>query len=361
MPRTATAWVALGAATVASALALDALGLPSATLFAALLIGLAVTLRLPGRFALQGLPVTAAHAATGVVLGGYLQSSSLEALADAWLPVLLVSAATLLLSLVAGWVMTRVTDVDAPTAALGMVAGGASGIIAMASELGADDRVVAFMQYVRVLMIVLATPILVAIFFGDHHADVGVGQADGGPFLGAPEDWAITAAIAFAGAVAGRAVRLPASTLMGPLLLAAVLTLTLPEGTVAVPPVVREAAFAMIGLQVGLRFTVDLFRSLARLLPPLVVSVVALSAACFGFAVLLDLTTDASLLDAFLATTPGGLYAVLAAAVGTGADATFVVGVQSLRLIVMVLLAPFAVRAMLALQERGRARRVPGP
>jgi uncharacterized protein len=358
MSRIATAWLALGAVTVAAALALDALGLPSATLFAALLVGLVVALRLPGRFELPRPTFTVAHAVTGVVLGGYLQSSALQALGEAWLPVLLVSAATLLLSLVAGWAMARVTDVDAPTAALGMVAGGASGIIAMASELGADDRVVAFMQYVRVLAIVLATPLLAALFFGSGESGAVVGSS-GGPALGEPQDWAITAGIAFAGAVAGRAIRLPAATLMGPLLLAAGLTLALPDGSVAVPPIVREASFALIGLQVGLRFTVELFRSLARLLGPLLLSTVALSAACFGLAAALAATTHATLLDAYLATTPGGLYAVLAAAVDTGADTTFVVGVQSLRLLVMVLVAPFAVRAMLSLQAARRGGGVP--
>ena len=66
--------------------------------------------------------------------------------------------------------------------------------------------------------------------------------------------------------------------------------------------------------------------------------------ACFGLAVLLAATTSASLLDSYLATTPGGLYAVLAAAFGTGADTTFVIAVQTLRLFVMVLLAPLVVR-----------------
>jgi membrane AbrB-like protein len=351
----AAAWLALGAATVVVAVALDAVGLPSSTLFGALLLGLLVALRSPGRFELRGPGVTAAHATTGVVLGAYLQSSSLQSLADAWLPVLLVSSATLLLSLVAGALMARFTDVDEPTAALGMVAGGASGIIAMASELGADDRVVAFMQYVRVLAIVMATPLLVALLFGDHHAAAGA-VADGGAFLGTAPDWAITAAVAAAGAVLGRVARLPAATLMGPLLLAAALTLALPPDSFTVPPLLREAAFAVIGLQVGLRFTAATFRQLARLVAPLLISVVALSVICFGFAVLLEMTTRASLLDAYLATTPGGLYAVLAAAVGTGADTTFVVGVQSIRLVVMVLVAPFAVRAMLRLQSR---RRVP--
>jgi uncharacterized membrane protein AbrB (regulator of aidB expression) len=58
----------------------------------------------------------AAQAVAGVSLGTYLQSSALRALSDDWLPVALVSAATLALSLGAGALLARVTEVDAPTA-----------------------------------------------------------------------------------------------------------------------------------------------------------------------------------------------------------------------------------------------------
>jgi uncharacterized membrane protein AbrB (regulator of aidB expression) len=51
-----------------------------------------------------------------------------------------------------------------------------------------------------------------------------------------------------------------------------------------------------------------------------------------------------SLLDGYLATTPGGLYAVLPIAYGSGADATFVLAVQGLRLFAMILAAPLVVR-----------------
>ena len=61
---------------------------------------------------------------------------------------------------------------------------------------------------------------------------------------------------------------------------------------------------------------------------------------------LLELTTDVSLLDAYLATTPGGLYAVLAVAFGAGPNTTFILAVQGLRLLVMVLLAPLMVRRL---------------
>jgi uncharacterized membrane protein AbrB (regulator of aidB expression) len=55
---------------------------------------------------------------------------------------------------------------------------------------------------------------------------------------------------------------------------------------------------------------------------------------------------DLPFLDAYLATTPGGIYAVLATAVGSGADTAFVLAVQALRLLVMVIAAPPLVRLL---------------
>src|SRR5215218_697403 len=311
MPRTTT-WIVVGAAILA--VALDRLGLPPSTLFSMMLMGLMIALVAPGRLSLRGHPITAAHATTGVLLGAYLQTSSLKALAGAWLPVLVVITGTLMLSLVAGWLMARHTELDSPTAALGMIAGGSAGVIAMASELGADDRVVAFMQYVRVLAIVITAPLLVALLFGEPHAVIGPTQQRG-TFLGTSTDWSVLTALAAVGTIGGRLLRLPAPTLLGPLMLTAGVTLALPEGSIVMPLLAREVAFALIGLQIGLRFTAELFHSLARLLLPLLLSVIVLSTLCFGFAVLLAATTTASLHDAYLATTPGGIYAVLAAAV----------------------------------------------
>jgi membrane AbrB-like protein len=128
------------------------------------------------------------------------------------------------------------------------------------------------------------------------------------------------------------------------MVVAAVLTLAI--GDFQVPALVREPGFAAIGLQVGLRFTPGLLREAGRLLLPTLLCIAGLLVACFGLALILAATTDASLLDAYLATTPGGLYAVLAAAFGSGADTTFVIAVQTLRLFVMILLAPVVVRRL---------------
>jgi uncharacterized membrane protein AbrB (regulator of aidB expression) len=75
-----------------------------------------------------------------------------------------------------------------------MIAGGASGIVGMSGELGADDRLVAFMQYLRVLVVVLLTPIGIrravrrlrrrrrrgaAAFRGPARLGLGVGRGGG--------------------------------------------------------------------------------------------------------------------------------------------------------------------------------------
>jgi membrane AbrB-like protein len=284
---------------------------------------------------------TAGLAIAGVALGTFLDSDSLDAIAGGWLPLTLVTAATLGISVVAGLILARLTSLDTPTAALGMIAGGASGIVGMAGELGADDRLVAFMQYLRVLLIVLLTPLLVAIAFpGGGEAVPTAGEA----VMGDVRGWLLSLGVAAAGLAIGARVRAAGASLLGPMVIAAVVTLAVPGGEFAVPPLLRETAFAVIGLQVGLKFTLDTIRRLGRLLVPVLVGVLGVMLASALLAVALDATTTVSLRDAYLATTPGGLYAVLAVALGTDADAGFILAAQGLRLVAMVALAPLVVR-----------------
>jgi uncharacterized membrane protein AbrB (regulator of aidB expression) len=83
---------------------------------------------------------------------------------------------------------------------------------------------------------------------------------------------------------------------------------------------------------------------------------VFLLVACFGLGALLTPTAHVSLLDGYLATTPGGLYAVLPIAYGSGANTTFVLTVQGIRLFAMVLAAPAVVRWLLRGSPRASDR-----
>jgi membrane AbrB-like protein len=351
-------WVGIAAGTVAGGLLLDTIGLPSSYLFAALVVGLAIALARPGELDVPQHVFRGAQAVAGVSLGAYLESDALRALASSWLPVALVSLATLGLSLLCGEVLARTTPLDPPTAALGMIAGGASGIVGMSGELGADDRLVAFMQYLRVLVVVLLTPVGIAVLFGGQHGDGAAHVPSTGTF-GDPLDWLLTAALAAGGALLGLRARITAGVLLVPMLLTGVLVLTGVLDDFAVPALLNQTAFSLIGLRVGLSFTVGTVKLLGRLTGPVLGMIAFLLVASFGLAAVLAATTPATLLDAYLATTPGGLYAVLAVAFGAGANTTFIVAVQTLRVIAMVLLAPLAVRLMLSRRDGRRRSRTP--
>jgi membrane AbrB-like protein len=316
-------------------------GLPSGYLFVAMLVGLGYALLAPGRLELPTGAFQVGQAVTGVAIGTFLQSSTLTGLGSRWISVVLVSLATLGVTIAAGLLLARISGLDRPTASLGMVAGGASGIVAMAEELGGDDRLVAFMQYLRVLIVTLLTPLLVPLVFPGAHS---AGSAGGdGPLLGTTGGWALAIGASLVGGAIAVRLRIPAPILLGPLLLTAALTLS---GAVhaTVPALLRETAFALIGLYIGLGFERETLRQIRRLLVPVLVSIAALLVACFLLGWILTLTADVTLLDAYLATTPGGLYAVLPIAYGSGANTTFVLAVQGLRLFAMILAAPVVVR-----------------
>src|SRR5829696_10407713 len=277
----------LAAATAAAGWVLGAAGLPSSYLFGALLVGVAAALLAPGGLAVPQPAFTGALTVAGVVLGTLLDSSSLDAIADGWLPLALVTAGTLAISLAAGALLARLTPLDVPTAALGMVAGGAAGIVGISDELGADDRLVAFMQYLRVLVIVALTPFLAALVFPG--SDTGAAAAAAPAFVDL-RGWLITVAVATAGGALGHRARIPGGALLVPMGGAAVLTLAVPGGAFTVPPAISEVAFALIGLQVGLKFTLGTIRLLGRLLAPVLLAVLGVIAASALLALALDAT-----------------------------------------------------------------------
>ena len=335
----------LGAVLVAGAvvtLALGAAGLPSPALFAGLAVGLARALALPRRTGIPAPVGTAVQVVLGVMVGTLVQLDTVAALGRNWLPVLLVTAATLVLSLLAGQLMALREGVSRVTGAFSMVAGGASGITVMARDLGADERMVAVLQYLRVLLIVLTLPTVAAVVFSaESGAPPAVADAGGAPWWG---DLAFVVGCGVAGTAAATLLRIPVASLLGPMLLAAGLDLGGLSGGAEVPPPLIEVALLLIGLQVGLEFTRASLRTVGRALPVALVVIVVLIGACAGLGMALAEAAGVSALDGYLATTPGGMSAVLATATTTGADTTFVMAVQVLRLFVMLLSAPLIAR-----------------
>lgn len=284
----------------------------------------------------------AAQGTVGVYIGTMADPTTISGLGSAWLPVLVVGLGTLALSVAGGALLGLHREVDALTGSLALVAGGASGLVALTRDLGGDERVVAVVQYVRVALVTSTIPLVASLVFHASSSNVVVARPT---WTEQAAGVALLAICTGVGIPLGKLIHLPAAGLLGPMALATAAELTGIAGDAAVPSVLLAIAYAVIGWQAGLGFTLPRLRAIGRILPAAVVLILAIGVGCALLGVLLSWWTGESMFDCYLATTPGGIYAVLAAATAAGSNVAFVVAAQILRVLLMLFVAPFAARA----------------
>jgi membrane AbrB-like protein len=328
-------WLALLALSLVLAFLFQAAGLPAAFLLGPMLAGMALALcgaavrvPRPGFFAAQGL--------IGCLVARALSGSTLAMIAADWAVMLLAVALTILAAALVGWGLTRLAVLPGTTAAWGSSPGAASAMVAMAEEYGADPRLVAFMQYLRVLVVVSTASLVARLLVGQAPAPPPGATA---PLLPPLLPFLATLAIALLGALLGRKLRIPAGALLVPMTLGAALQAA---GLVAItlPPWLLAMGYLVLGWYVGLGFDREVTRHAVRAIPRLLVATFVLMGLCALLAWLLTLLLPIDGLTAFLATTPGGLDSVAIIAVGSGADVAFVLALQTLRLFLVILVGP---------------------
>ncbi len=327
-------WVVLIVITVAVLLGARAIGLPSPEILAGMVGGIVMALSGRGPVAVPGPANLVAQAAIGVALGSMVTSKELQSLANDWLGVLVVTVVTLVISFGSGFLLALHPAVDRVTGVLSMAAGGASGLVAVANDLGGDVRIVGILQYTRVLLITATTPMIAAYVFG----------APSGAAVPSTDDPAGGSLVGLGCMVLGiglaRLARLPAGDMLGPMVVAAAVSIWGGVPTPTLPPLLAAAAYVVIGWIATLGFTRQSIGLVTRILPlalGLTLGLIAITAVSgLWLAHLVGLPA----LDGYLATTPGGMFAVLAVAAGSGSNVTFITGVQAIRLFLMLGLTP---------------------
>lgn len=339
--RTTVGWVVLGVGSLLAGLFAQSAGLPAGWLVGPMLVALALALVWKEHPTVPRWGRIASLAVVGAMLAATFRPSVIPLVAGHWLPVILVVGGTLLLSLGTGLLLSALVRIDRKTAALGALPGAASGMLAMSDPLGADARLVALMQYTRVVVVVVTATLVGRLVAGAAPQPIssqGLKAAPGGMDLlvqGSVPTYAATVLVAVLGAWAGTRLRLPAGALLGPLILGVALA-ELGMVHLAWPPGVPQAAYLVLGLWVGLLFDGASVKRAGRLFPFVLASAVGLVLACAALGWALAALTGIDGMTAYLATTPGGIDSVAIVALGTGADAPLVLAVQMLRLLAVV-------------------------
>jgi membrane AbrB-like protein len=338
-------WILLASVSVGVTVPLTLAGIPSAGLFAALAVGILLALT---SLAPRGMPRpvgVAAQGVLGVYIGTMVQQDAVGALGSDWPWVVAIAVGTLLLSVIAGALLGLHRDVSPLTGSLALTAGGASGLVAIARDLGGDDRVVSVVQYLRVALVTASMPVVVTLVYHPDRSHPSQGLT---PAATAP--WYLSVGmllvVVLAGIAAGRLLRLPGAGLLGPMALTVALELSGLSFGLAVPAVLVQAAYLVIGWQAGLAFTAESLRAIARILPAALALILVLGVGTAGLGVVLARYTGLSPLEGYLATSPGGVYAVLATAVETGSNVTFIIAAQVLRVLLMLFVSPLLARAV---------------
>jgi uncharacterized protein len=342
---TAGRWVVLLALSAVAAAILQCVRLPAAVMLgplaaAALLQVAGGAVKVPRVF------LIIAQAIIGCLVARSITSSIVGDFIIHWPLFLGVVALSIIASAGVGWVMSCFRVIPGTTAVWGILPGAAPVMMLMAEAYGADFRLVAFMQYLRVVMVAAAASLVSLMFVPS-----GGGRFSSGYFppISLP-DLAATAILAVIGCSVGLGLRMPAGALLGPLVLGAVLNV---YGWVHIelPPIVLVASFAFIGWNIGLRFTHDVLAAAARALPQCLAAIVLLMAFCGILAGTLTTFFHIDPLTAYLATSPGGVDAAAIIAASTKVDTPFVMAMQTVRMIVLLLLGPHIARWMASTLE----------
>lgn len=283
-----------------------------------------------------------AQAVVGMMIARAMPAQVFTAMAHNWPLFLLSVFSVIAASTLLGGILAKLKILPGSTALWGSSPGAATVMTLMAGDFGADTRLVAFMQYLRVLMVALLATLVSHVFAA------GSGQAPPPlvlfPALHIPR-FALTVGVIVVCFLLASKIRLPA----GPMLLSMIAGCLLQNFAgmkIELPLWFLAIAYTLIGWSIGLRFTGEILRYALHALPGVLVSVCTLLLICCGFAWMLVHFAGIDPLTAYLATSPGGADSVAIIASSSHVDQPFVMSMQTGRFIVVLIMGPALARWM---------------
>jgi membrane AbrB-like protein len=207
--------------------------------------------------------------------------------------------------------------------------------------MGADDRAIVLAHASRIIIVVA----LIAIWFRVVQGiDLSDRSSFGTPFVDIPPvELGVLLIAGVIGFFLGRALRLPAPTLLGPMLISAVVHLT---GLTTNPPP-RElviVAQILLGTIIGGRFLGVAPRKIARAIGLSLGATALMLCITFGFALALYSLVGQSFEQVILAYSPGGLAEMSLVALAMDADIAYVAIHHLVRISLIVAFAPLVFR-----------------
>jgi len=275
----------------------------------------------------------------GVAVGATFTVALLSSMGGMWPTLLMIPAMTACIGAFGVLYFQRVFGFDFATSYYAAMPGGLQDMLVFGEEAGGDVRVMSLIHATRVMVIVVALPFLLTWVWdadltnppGDPAASIEMSQLALMVFCGLA-GWKIAARVGMFGA-----------TILGPLIMAAALSLT---GILHHRPPAEAiwAAQFFIGMAVGSKYAGVTMAEVRRVVLAALGFCVILLLLTMVFAEAIHLAGLAPAMETILAFAPGGQAELTVLALIVGADVAFVVAHHVLRMFVVILGAPLFAR-----------------
>ena len=275
----------------------------------------------------------------GVAVGATFTVTLMISMAGMWPTLLMIPVMTLCIGALGVPYFHRLWGYDFPTSYYASMPGGLQDMLAFGEEAGANVRALSLIQATRVLVVVVALPMLLIWFW-----EVDLTNPPGAPATSiAPSQLAIMVACAGIGWWAAKTVGMFGASILGPLIVAALAAMT---GILHHRPPAEAiwAAQFFIGITVGVKYTGVTMGEVRRDLVAGAGFCLILIALTVLFVEAIYTTGLAPGMETLLAFAPGGQAELTVLALIVGADMAFVIAHHVLRMVIVILGAPLFAR-----------------
>lgn len=282
-----------------------------------------------------------ARAVLGVAIGASVTPALVAQVPHMLASVALVPIYILLIGLVGVPFFQRVCGFDKVTAFYAAMPGGAADMTIFGQEAGANVRQLSLVHATRLLVIMVVAPLMLVHVYG-----VELNRPIGQPASDIPlTEMAIMVIAGLIGWKGGERIGLFGAAILGPLVIAMILSLT---GVLHFRPP-REALLAaqfLIGMSIGVSYVGVTMRELRDTVTGGAAFVLILAVIAGVMTEIVTLSGLAPPVEGFLAFTPGGQAEMSMLAIITGADLGFVIVHHLTRLLIVIMGAPVLFRAL---------------
>lgn len=338
--------ITIAAAFLGGAIAIR-LKIPAGGLIGGMLVVAALNV-ITGRCVMYSEVKIAVQICLGAMSGSRVGRKELGDMKKLIVPILLMFCVCMVLNIAFGLAVVKTTSMDISTALLSITPGGATDMIFVAADIGADTGMVGVMQSLRMVFSNCVLTILFVAMIERHDRRHGAAgqhkraQAGSGAAGSKPDNYALRVAAMYAVAACGgllfRKLGVPGGTLVGAMIFTVVFNCI--RGKTPYPVIVKKYQQVITGAYIGVGITAATLSMIPSVAVGMLLSIVDIMVYVLLMSLILRKTARMDYGTSLLCSTPGGIGEVSILSEELGTDTATVAVMNTARMILVVATFP---------------------